>query len=65
MLEYCLAVRFLGDGAEQDEILVQEILKLGIFVELLTQQFAARSGIGVKIDQDQLVIAFGFGHRFV
>jgi hypothetical protein len=60
-----LAVRFLGDGAEQDEILVQEILEFGIFVELLTQQFTAASGVGVKIDKDQLVIAFGLGRRFV
>jgi hypothetical protein len=65
LLENSPAVRFLGDGAEQDEILIQEILKLRIFVELLTQQFTARSGIGVKVDKDQLVIAFGFGHRFV
>jgi hypothetical protein len=35
-LENSLAVGLLGDGPEQDEILVQEIPKLGIFVELLT-----------------------------
>jgi len=55
----------LTDGPKQDEIGVQEILELGIFIELLTQQFAAPSGVGVKIDENQLVIALGLGHGFI
>jgi hypothetical protein len=55
----------LDNGSEEDEILFEEVSELGIFVKLLTQQFAAPSGVGVKIDEDQLVIAFGFGRRLV
>jgi hypothetical protein len=56
---------FLENGPEEHEIRIQKILEFGIFVELLTQQFTAPSGIGVKIDENQLVIALGFGYCLV
>jgi hypothetical protein len=55
----------LRNSPEQDEIGVQEVLELGIFIELLTQQFATPSGVRIKINEDQLVIALGLGHGFV
>jgi hypothetical protein len=55
----------LRNSPEQDEISVQEVLELGIFVELLTQQFAGPSGVRIKVNEDQLVIALGLGHGFV
>jgi hypothetical protein len=55
----------LRNSPEQDEIGVQEVLELGIIIELLTQQFTAPSGVRIKINEDQLVIDLGLGHRFV
>ncbi|MGZ5555262.1 MAG: hypothetical protein ACXW3H_05840, partial [Candidatus Aminicenantales bacterium] len=46
-------------------VLVEVILELGIIVELLTQQFTASSRVGIKIHQDQFILAFGFGHGLV
>ena len=40
-------------------------MEFRVVVKLLTQQFTATSGVGVKIDEDQLVIAFGLGYRLV
>jgi hypothetical protein len=37
-------------------------MKLGVLVKLLTQQSAASSATAVKIDDDELVLALGFGH---
>jgi hypothetical protein len=55
----------LGDSPEEDEILVQESVELGIVVKLLTEQFAGPSGVGVKVDEDQLVLDLGFGNGLV
>ena len=55
----------LGDGPEEDEILVQEGVELGVVVELLTEQFAAPSGVGVEVDENQLVLDLGLGDCLV
>jgi hypothetical protein len=52
-------------GQEEDEIFVEEGMKLGVVVKLLTQQSAASSATAVKIDEDELVLALGFGHGLV
>jgi hypothetical protein len=52
-------------GQKDDEILVEEGMKLGVLVKLLTQQSAASSATAVKIDDDQLVLGPGFGHGLV
>jgi hypothetical protein len=49
LVEDGLAVRFLDGGLEEDEILGQEGLVFGVAVELLTEQFAAPSGVGVEV----------------
>jgi hypothetical protein len=64
-LEDLRALGFVAIGAEQDEMLVQETLKLGILVKLLTQQSTARSATRVKIEEDLLVFRPGLGHGFV
>ena len=65
LLEDDLALRLLGVDPVEHEVLGQEVLELGVVVELLTQQFTARSGVGRKIEEDQLVIDFGLGVRLV
>lgn len=52
-------------GQEENEILIEEGMKLGVVVKLLTQQSAAASATAVEIDEDELVLAFGFGHGLV
>jgi len=52
-------------GAVEDEMPIQEILELGIFVELLTQQSAAPSAVREEIDQDVFSFGFGFSQSFV
>jgi hypothetical protein len=59
------SVGLLGCGLEEDEILGQVILILGVFEELLTEQFAAPSRIRVEIEEELLVLGLGFGQRFV
>jgi hypothetical protein len=51
----------LGDGHEEDKILGQEVLVSGVVEELLTEQFAGRSGVGVEIEQELLVLELGLG----
>jgi hypothetical protein len=65
LVEHDLALRFLRVNPVEDEILGQEVLELGVVVKLLTQQFTARSSVGVEIEEDQLVIGFGLGVRLV
>ena len=65
LVEDGFSVGFLGRGLEQDEILGQEILILGVFEELLTEQFAAPSGVGVEVEEELLVLGLGLGERFV
>jgi hypothetical protein len=60
LVEHDLALRFLRVNPVEDEI-----LELGVVVKLLTQQFTARSSVGVEIEEDQLVIDFGLGVRLV
>jgi hypothetical protein len=50
---------------EEDEILVQEILELGILVKLLTQQSAAPSTTRVEVEEDEFVFGLGLGHGLV
>jgi len=65
LVEDELPGRFLGVDLNQDEIVGQEVLELGVVVKLLTQQFTARSGVGGKIEEEGLVIGFGLGERLV
>ena len=46
-------------GPDEDEIRVQEILELGIGVNLLTQQDAAPSATRVEIEKDELLFRLG------
>ncbi len=50
---------------EEDEILGQVILILGVFEELLTEQFAGPSGVGVEVEEQLLSVGLGLGHGFV
>ena len=65
LVENDFSVGFLGCGLEQDEILGQVFLILGVFEELLTEQFAAPSRIGVEIEEQLLVLGLGLGQGFV
>jgi hypothetical protein len=60
-----LSVGLLGCGLEEDEILGQVILILGVFEELLTEQFAAPSRIRIEIEEQLLVLGLGLSQRFV
>jgi hypothetical protein len=64
-LEDGIALGVLSDGPKNDEILCQEILKLGVFEKLLTEQYTAPSGVGCEIEEDFFVFDLGFGHDFV
>jgi len=64
-LENFLSGLFSGRGPVEDEIFGQKLMKLGIVVELLTQQYAASSATRVEIDQDQLFFALGLGNGLV
>jgi hypothetical protein len=57
--------RLLNGSPENDEILVDKILEFGVFEELLTEQFAAPSGIGGKVEEDLFVFGSGFCDGFV
>jgi CRISPR/Cas system CSM-associated protein Csm5 (group 7 of RAMP superfamily) len=37
-------------------------MELGVMVKLLTQQSAVSSATAVEINEDELVLALGFGH---
>jgi hypothetical protein len=50
---------------EKNKILVEKLLKFFVSVELLIQQYAGPSAIREEVDQDELVFAFGFGHRII
>jgi hypothetical protein len=65
LVENDFSVGLLGRGLEQDEILGQVVLILGVFEELLTEQFAAPSRIGVEIEEQLLVLGLGLGQGFV
>lgn len=52
-------------GAEDDEIGIQEFLKLGIFKKLLTQQSTGPSATRVKIDENQLFFTLRFGQGLI
>jgi hypothetical protein len=65
LVENDFSVRLLRRGLEQDEILGQVVLILGVFEELLTEQFAAPSRIGVEIEEQLLVLGLGLGQGFV
>jgi len=58
-------VGFLGGRLEEDEILGQVILILGVFEELLTEQFATPSGVGVEIEEKLLSLGLGLGHGLI
>ena len=51
----------LGDRLEKDEILGQVVLILGGIEQLLTEQLAARSSVGVEKEEELLVLGFGLG----
>jgi hypothetical protein len=65
LVEEDTAGGFLGDRLKEDEILGQVVLILGDIEELLTEQLAARSGVGVEIEEELLVLGFGLGLGFV
>jgi hypothetical protein len=44
---------------------VEIFLELGVGVVLLTEQLAGPSASAVEIDENQLVLGFGFGHGLV
>jgi hypothetical protein len=52
-------------GADEDEILVQEILEFGIGVDLLTQQDAAPSASRIEIDEDEFAFGIGLGDGLI
>jgi hypothetical protein len=52
-------------GQEENEILVEKGMELGVVVELLTQQSAACSAAAIKIDDNELVFALGLGDRLL
>jgi len=60
-----VALRVLNGGPEEDEVLLEEILEFGVFEELLTEQFAAPSGVGREVEEDFFVFGLGPGHGFV
>jgi len=64
-LEDGIALRVLNGSPEDDEILLEEILEFGVFEELLTEQFAAPSGVGREVEEDFFVFGLGLGHGFV
>jgi hypothetical protein len=55
----------LNRGLIKDEIFVQKTLKLLIFKKLLTQQFAAPSGIRSEVKKNLFILGFGLGQGFV
>jgi hypothetical protein len=54
-----IAELFSSCRPEKDEVRVQEFLVFCVCEELLTQQYAAPSATGVKVDQN--LFAFGLG----
>jgi hypothetical protein len=64
-LEDGVALRILNGGPEDDEIFCEEILEFGIFEKLLTEQYAAPSGVRHKIEENLFVCGLGLGHGFV
>jgi hypothetical protein len=60
-----IALGILRSGPENDEILCQEILELGIFEKLLTEQYTTPSGVGREVEEDFFVFGLGCGHGFV
>jgi hypothetical protein len=60
-----VAFRLLNGGPENDETLLKEILELGVFEELLTEQFATPSGVGREVEENFFVFGLGRGKGFV
>jgi hypothetical protein len=52
-------------GENEDEMLIEKGMELGVAVKLLTQQSAASSATAVEIDQDELILALGLGHGLI
>jgi hypothetical protein len=52
-------------GPEEDEMGIEIRLEFRVGVILLTEQFAGSSATAVEIDEDQLVLGFGLGHRLL
>jgi hypothetical protein len=61
-LEDRVSGRLSAVGQNEDEILVEEGMELGVAVKLLDQQSAVSSATAVEVDEDELVLAFGLGH---
>jgi hypothetical protein len=64
-LEGFRAARLFDVGQEQNEILVEERLELGVVVKLLTQQSAVPSATAEEVDEDELSLALGLGRGLV
>ena len=64
-LEDRLSRRLTVVSQNEDEVLVEKGMKLGVMVKLLTQQSATASAAAVEINEDELVLAFGLGHGLV
>jgi len=60
-----IALRVLDGGPIEDEIFLEEILELGVFEELLTEQFTAPSGVGREVEEDFFVFRLSDRHSFV
>ncbi len=60
-----VAERISPAGAVDDEVFVQEFGVIGVFVELLDQQFTAPSTVGVEIDEDGFVFLLGQSQCFL
>jgi len=64
-LEDGVALGVLSNGPKNYEILCQEILKLGVFEKLLTEQYTAPSGVRSEVEEDFFVFGLGLGYGFV
>jgi hypothetical protein len=60
-LEDRVSRRLAVVGQNEDEILVEERMELGVMVELLTQQSAGASATAIEIHEDELVLLLGLG----
>jgi hypothetical protein len=65
LLEDLPSLLFIPVGAEEDKILIKEILEFRILVKLLTQQSAAPSATREEIKEDPFVLALGLSHSLV
>jgi hypothetical protein len=65
LLENGVALGVLDEGLEDDEILAQEVRVNGAFDELLAEQFAAPSGVGAEVEEQELILGLGLAEGLV